>query len=223
MKVSAVVPAAGKGERFGREDKLFASLAGRPVLRRTLDALAAAPEISEVVLVLSEERIGRFRAELAGKVKVSKVVQGGAERFDSVWRGLGETAPDSEIVLIHDAVRPLVALDWIRQTVQKASELGGAIAAIPVFDTVKRSVDGRTILKTVPRESLWRAQTPQAFRRGPFLQACQRAIEEGFSPSDDAGVAERYGIAVGIVRASERNLKITTPEDLAYAEYLISS
>jgi 2-C-methyl-D-erythritol 4-phosphate cytidylyltransferase len=223
--VSAIVVAAGSGERLGPgPSKAFRLLAGKPLLERSLETFAAVDEIVEVVLVLRAEDLPRWeeRARAApAKWKVSRAVAGGAERFDSVRAGLRAIDRSGDLVLVHDAARPLVRAETVRRLVEVAARVGGAIAGSPSTDTLKRVGSGNRILGTLERAEIWRAETPQVFRREPFQAAVERMAREKGSPTDDAAVAEHAGIAVEVVPTDGQNPKITLPVDLAIAEFLL--
>src|SRR5688572_9927269 len=187
----AVLVAAGRSVRMGAtrqgatEKKPFLDLGGVPVLLRAAQALAAAPSVRWIVAVVAEEDQERARACLHGVPKLAAVVPGGAERSDSVragarWSGPALPHGEAELVLVHDGARPLVTVAVIEAVIGLARELGAAIAAVPLADTLKRSRDGRVAEETVERAGLWRAQTPQAFDAGRFRAALERAEREGF-------------------------------------------
>ncbi len=202
-------------------NKIFLPLADRTVLEWSLDAFSSCREITEILLVGRDEDFPEFRKIPSVAKCVTQMVAGGAERFDSVWSGLQKISKNADVVLIHDAARPCITADLIRRTIETACELGGAVVACPVSDTMKRSGDGKTVLKTVPREGLWQAQTPQGFQFSKFFHAYEQAVKERWVTSDDAGVAEKYGIPVGLVLGSRENVKVTTPEDLKFAESIL--
>src|SRR5262245_13773892 len=186
----------------------------------SLETLAALPEIRELALVLPAADL---RGRDFSRFRVAGVVAGGAERFDSVLAGLRALREPSDLLLVHDAARPLVRPDLVRAVLSAAERAGGAIAAIPAADTLKRVGPGQRILETIPRDSVWRAQTPQAFRRTPFAVAMEAAAREGNRPTDDAAVAERAGMTVVVVPGDETNLKVTTAGDFLLAERLLAA
>jgi len=220
----ALIVAAGRGVRFGGPlPKQYRALAGQPILRRTAEALSSHPAVGAVRAVIAPGDTAHCGEALAG-LDVLPPVEGGAERQDSVRRGLESLAdlqPDR--VLIHDGVRPLVDTATIDRVVAALDDHEGAIAALPVTDTLKRGADGETpkIAATVDRAGLWRAQTPQGFRFRAILDAHEAA--GGRALTDDAAVAEAAGLDVALVLGDADNLKITTEADLAQAERLLAA
>lgn len=222
LRVSVILPAAGKGRRLGAgKNKVLLPLCGQPMIAWSLDVFSRIRAVREILIPCAPKDRAAIGALIARRYPKARLVMGGKERFDSVGNGLRESSPESDLVAIHDAARPLVSRSEIEQTLRAAHRYGGAILAIPATDTAKRSLDGRFVLKTVPRDTLWRAQTPQVFRRGPFLRAYERAQKVGRRSSDDAGVAEAAGMKVALVLGSEANLKITTKDQLALAKVLL--
>jgi 2-C-methyl-D-erythritol 4-phosphate cytidylyltransferase len=188
---------------------------------RALRPFIAHPEVAHVALVLppGDARYPpEFLADLAGDTLT--LVDGGSERSDSVAAGLDALPADCSIVLVHDAARPFVESGVIDAVIREARSGAAAVAAVPVTDTIKEvSLEGdRRVLRTVPRERLWRAQTPQGFPRVLLVEAHERARRAGLTATDDAALVERLGAVVVVVPDSPRNVKITTPEDLAWAE-----
>lgn len=232
MTVAALIVGAGRGERYRaslpgaveRElPKALVALAGRPLLEHAARALAAAPEISLVIPVLSREVIPdlpRLAPGLAGVAKLGAPVAGGAERQDSVRAGLAALPAGTRLVAVHDAARPLVRPDDVRRVIAEAERCGAAILAAPIADTVKRVREGR-IIETPPRAECYAAQTPQVFRVDWLREALAKAEADGVQGTDDAALVERLGIEVRVVVGSATNLKITTAADLAAAEALL--
>jgi 2-C-methyl-D-erythritol 4-phosphate cytidylyltransferase/2-C-methyl-D-erythritol 2,4-cyclodiphosphate synthase len=224
--VTAIIVAAGRGVRAGTAGpKQYQSLAGETVLARAVRVFLDHPEVSGVRVIIHAEDLDLYAQSmetLSGHLKLMTPVTGGAERQDSVRLGLEsltDTAP--EIVLIHDAARPFIDAATISRVIAATRETGGAIAALPVFDTIKKA-DGAAhpaINTTVPREGLWRAQTPQGFRFAPILAAHRAA--KGQTLTDDAAVAERAGLKVSLVAGSPDNMKITQAEDFGMAKILL--
>jgi 2-C-methyl-D-erythritol 4-phosphate cytidylyltransferase/2-C-methyl-D-erythritol 2,4-cyclodiphosphate synthase len=224
--VTAIIVAAGRGVRAGATGpKQYRDLAGESVLARAVRAFLDHPEISHVRVIIhadDHDLYAQSVGRLSERSKLLAPVTGGRERQDSVRLGLESLAEDPpRIVLIHDAARPFIDAPTISRVIAAARETGGAIAALPVFDTIKKA-DGIThpaISSTVPRERLWRAQTPQGFRYDAILAAHRTAAGETLT--DDAAVAERAGLKVGLVAGSPDNMKITQAEDFGMAEILL--
>lgn len=223
---SVVVPAAGLGARMQAERrKPLLGIEGRPIILHTLARLSAARGCTEIVLVVHPDDLRFFRRRWGGALReefgVRAIVPGGASRQESVRAGLEASDPDAKVVLVHDAVRPLVSLEVIENVAARAAESGGAIAAVPAVATIKEvDGDGR-IVETPPRHNLWMAQTPQGFRREILVRAHDAARERGMTGTDDAGLVEALGEDVYVVEDSPENLKITTPEDTAVAEAIL--
>jgi 2-C-methyl-D-erythritol 4-phosphate cytidylyltransferase len=223
--VGVVVVAAGQGSRLGGEvPKQFLPVGGVPMLLRAIRPFASHPEVARVVVVLAPahaERPPEFLAPLAGSGL--SIVAGGRERSDSVAAGLRALPSDCEIVLIHDGARPFVERRVIDAVIAHARTGDGAVAAVPVSDTLKQQAadDPTRVRGTVSRDGLWRAQTPQGFPRQLLEQAYAGARQA--SATDDASLVEACGATVRLVPDSSRNLKITTREDLALAEALAAA
>jgi 2-C-methyl-D-erythritol 4-phosphate cytidylyltransferase len=222
-RIFALIPAAGMGKRMGAgSNKQYLLMGGMPILAHTLRVFEEAPFVDGIFVVSPEQEIPFCRSEVVeryGFTKVRAIVAGGAERQHSVLNGLNAmqgVEPD-DLVLIHDGVRPFVTADIIKKAAETAHEFGGAVVAVPVKDTVKVARSG-VIAETPPREQLWLAQTPQAFRFGLIHAAHLRAQAEGFLGTDDASLLEREGWPLRVVMGDYRNIKITTPEDMALAE-----
>jgi 2-C-methyl-D-erythritol 4-phosphate cytidylyltransferase len=214
-KVTAVIVAAGKGQRLG-QDKMLLPLHGKPVLAWTVDAFEACPLVDEIVVVASEanaEAASDLRARLGWK-KVARIVLGGPTRHESVRNGLAETA-GADWVLIHDGARPFVDDEIIARGLEAARSTGAALAAVPVKDTIKVVGAGRAVLSTPDRETLWAAQTPQVFRRDLLWEAHQKVTTPA---TDDASLLEQLGHPVLVFLGSYDNLKVTTPEDVELAQ-----
>jgi 2-C-methyl-D-erythritol 4-phosphate cytidylyltransferase len=224
MRVSAIIVAAGSGRRLGLDaPKAFVPLGGRSLLYYSLRVIAALDAIGEAVVTVPAGMEPRARTEVerAGLEIPVKLVAGGAERQDSVRTALAITSAESEVVLIHDAARPLATPAMFAACLEAVRRADGAIAAIAVADTLKRT-DDRTITATVARAGLWQAQTPQAFRRVMLIKAHDRAVRERWAATDDAELIERCGGRVEVVESSATNFKITTPADLEIAEALVA-
>ena len=218
--VGAIIAAAGRGQRFGEGDKLFAPLAGRPLIAHTLMAFEVCQAVNTVVLVLAEENLERGcrLVDAAGFDKVVVICPGGPRRQDSVRLGLG-ALPKCRWVVVHDGARPLVSATLIEAGLAAAAEMGAAIAAVPLADTLKEVTGGGLITRTLDRRNLWAAQTPQVFDYELLREAHGRVQGE---VTDDAALVEALGRRVKVFPGSPRNLKVTTAADLALAQTLVA-
>ncbi|MGC8658830.1 MAG: 2-C-methyl-D-erythritol 4-phosphate cytidylyltransferase [Desulfomonilaceae bacterium] len=221
MIYAAIVTAGGIGSRMGKNiPKQFLKLGGIPILALTLKVFENHPEIDFIVLTTPERYIDYCKSQIIqryGFQKVRHVIQGSVTRQGSVLNGL-KMAEDSDFVLIHDGVRPLIEASVISMCIEAVKVHGAAISASPINDTVKRGA--KFIAETISRENLWLAHTPQAFRRSLILHAHEKALADNFVGTDDASLVERLGVSVAIVQDSNYNIKITSPEDLLIAEQL---
>ena len=221
----AVVPAAGIGRRFGGDaPKQYCNIAGRPLVEYSLNALLAHPEVDGVVVALAPgDPYWAGWREMHGKPVYTCL--GGAERADSVLAALlalPETVSEDQWVLVHDAARPcLRAMDLTRLIALGQADPVGALLATPARDTLKRADDEGRSRGTESRELLWRALTPQMFRRGGLTRALQAAIRAGVTVTDEAMAMERLGLRPLLVEGSEDNIKVTTPADLVQAEFIL--
>lgn len=215
-----IIVAAGRSDRMGGIDKVFAQLMGRPLIAWTIAAFKQCPDIESTILVASPESVQRMRNFVAEWrfTNVSAVVAGGEHRQDSVWAGL-DAASEAEIVAIHDAARPLVTPELISTGIALARETGAALCAVPTRDTVKRvEGDPPHVVDTPDRRQMWLAQTPQVFDRKLLVAA----HEHSASPAtDDAALVEAAGHAVRVYEGAASNFKVTTQEDLIIAEALL--
>ena len=228
MHVTAIVAAAGRGQRFGGARlKQLLSVGGRPVLERSVAAFLTHPSIDEIVVALPDDVADDPPRYLRGTSKPLHIVAGGARRQDSVANAFRVVPELSDVVVIHDAARPFASADLIARTVAAAAESGAALAAVQARDTVKQghlsrgpsaaqSGEAWVVEATLPRESIFLAQTPQAFRRAVLRDA----LALGETATDEAALAERAGYTVRLVEGELSNIKITTPDDLAIAEAL---
>lgn len=223
-RVTAIIPAGGRGNRMGSETpKQYLPLGGHPLLWHTLRCFEESVQVCGIVLVVRSEDMAYCRSQvLEGQNfhKVRELVTGGSARWESVYAGLQRTTPEDEIVLVHDAVRPFVADQLLERVVRATVEHGAAIAGMPVKETVK-VVEGGRIVQTPERAALWSAQTPQGFRRELLLEAYAR-ISDREAVTDDAMLVESLGHPVRIVEGDYQNVKITTPEDLSWAEWRLA-
>jgi 2-C-methyl-D-erythritol 4-phosphate cytidylyltransferase/2-C-methyl-D-erythritol 2,4-cyclodiphosphate synthase len=199
-------------------------IAGEPLISYTLRAFQDSPQVDEIVLVVRPDELSVTRdlVESRGFSKVKSITPGGEVRQDSVRNGLAEVSADSGIVAIHDGARPLITRETIASTIEAADTDGAAIAAVPVIDTIKSSLDGLFVNSTLDRQTLYAVQTPQTFQRGIIMEAYDRAYADCYYGTDDACLVERLGIPVRIVQGSYENIKVTTPTDLRIAESLLS-
>jgi len=223
MDVSVIIVAAGLGRRMGNHatPKQFMPLLGKPLLSHTIIPFESIPKIREIILLVPpgwEEYCRVHVVEAYRFKKVTKILSGGAERQDTVYRGLQEVSPEIEIVAIHDGARPLVTGPLIESCIQMACAYGGALVAIPLTDTPKLVTAEGLVTQTLKRDGIWLAQTPQTFRKEIILKAYESALSDGFYSTDDAALVERIGYSVKIVPGSPTNLKVTTPDDLRLAE-----
>jgi 2-C-methyl-D-erythritol 4-phosphate cytidylyltransferase len=224
MSVLAIIPAAGTGLRMGGgTPKQFLSLEGVPIFVHTLRKFAASEAIDEIFLGVRPEEMDRASKEIAPEhfAKAVRLVAGGASRQETVARCLDQAPPETDVVVVHDAVRPFIELAMIRQIVDAARKDGAVILGIPCVDTVKK-VERLTIAGTIPRERIVLAQTPQAFQYTILRQAFDRALEEGYYGSDDSSLVEHDGHEVKVLMGSDRNIKITKPSDLPLARLYIA-
>jgi len=248
MKVVAILPAAGLGTRMApmpsalissdkdtktrkpHPSKQFTDLDGTPILIHTLRKFAAVDAVSEIWIALRENEIEGFRERLRKEAKglcgkKVELVIGGEHRQQSVQNALNAiTAAPDDIVLVHDAVRPLVSPEIIHEVIEAAKKYGAAIAGLPAVDTVKqveRTAEGAIVKSTIPRAGVVLAQTPQGFRYSVIKKAFDEAADDGFMGTDEASLAERSGHEVAVVMGSPRNIKITTPSDMDLAEFYL--
>lgn len=241
MKVIVIIPAAGLGTRMApmpsaldakakpHPSKQFTELAGTPILVHTLRAFVAVDEVSEIWVALRENEVEGFRERLAKEVKTGKkidLVVGGEHRQQSVEHALNAlSAAADDVILVHDAVRPLVTPEIIREVIAAAKKYGAAIAGLPAVDTVKqveRTAEGAIVKSTIPRAGVVLAQTPQGFHYSVIKKAFDEASADGFMGTDEASLAERSGHEVAVVMGSPRNIKITNPGDMELAEFYLS-
>jgi len=229
-RVTAILPAAGLGTRMGADTpKQFLALDGVPVLFFTLRRLAACPAITDFVIATRAEEVDSLGASVRSENlgRPVRFVRGGDTREDSVANALAELPSEADLILVHDAVRPLVTLNQIERVIAEATACDAAILGIPAMDTVKEVKraslpnDVALITATIPRERVVLAQTPQVFRAALLLEAFARARQDGVTASDEAGLVERIGRDVHVVVGSERNLKITRPGDMELAEFYL--
>lgn len=216
MFVSAIIAAGGRGQRYGASvPKQLLIVGGVPVLQRSVELLLSHPDVDEVVVALPAELVAEPPPYLRASAKPLRIVAGGARRQDSVRQAFAAVSDQADLIVIHDAARPFASASLIARTIVAASESGAAVAALPARDTVKRSkgVGPFFVRETVPRDTVYLAQTPQVFTRRVLHDALSLA-EHGEDATDEATLAERAGHPVRLVDGEQTNIKITTPEDL---------
>ena len=224
MSVLGIIPAAGTGVRMGSgTPKQFLALEGVPIFVHTLRKFTASDVVDEIYVAVRPEDSERARHDLEREhfTKPVRLVNGGPSRQETVARALAQAPQGTELVVVHDAVRPFVDLEMIRRVTEAARLEGGAILGILSVDTVKQ-VERQMIVGTIPRERIALAQTPQAFRYAVLREAFDRAAADGFNGSDEASLVERLGYTVTVLLGSERNIKITKPSDLPIARLYIA-
>lgn len=224
IRVVAIIAAAGRGERLdSAKPKQLLALGDRSVLQRSIEAFDACESVEELILVVPDEYVTEIREAVSVNNTSLKVVKGGVSRQDSVANGFDHVSPRADIVVVHDAARPLIQLGTIEQAIETASRHGAAVVAVPTQDTVKQ-VDSSgvspVVTTTLPRDSIYLAQTPQAFRR-EILEAAVVLGRQGVIATDEAALVEHEGHQVHVVMGDSRNLKITTGEDLELVRSLV--
>ncbi|WP_026583298.1 2-C-methyl-D-erythritol 4-phosphate cytidylyltransferase [Bacillus sp. J33] len=222
MSYQVILPAAGQGKRMGAgKNKLLLEIGEVPVFIHTLRVFENDPECTGIFLAINHEDEKEIRVLLKEHniSKVAAMVEGGKERQNSVYNA-AKAVPGDGIVLVHDAARPFISRELIKPLVKMAEDKGAAVLAVPLKDTVKKA-EGNLITETLERSCLWAVQTPQAFRISALLEAHRKAEEEQFLGTDDASLVERIGKEVMIVEGSYDNIKLTTPEDIYFAEAII--
>lgn len=224
LRVAAIIPAAGQGVRMGSHKKQFDLLDGTPVIVHTLRKFFACPEITSISVAVPKGDLGRMMGladqESGRHDKTVSVMEGGTRRQESVEICLRSVEPNTDLVAVHDAVRPFVTAEVISSVVQEAGRSGACIPGILSVDTVKQ-VERNHILGTIPRERVVLAQTPQVFRYDILKRAFAKAREDDFHGTDEASLVEHLGIEITVVKGLERNFKITTPADMELAKYYL--
>jgi len=224
-KVGAILAAAGKGERLGKDvPKPFIILHHHPMIYYPLKVLSESELIDYILIVVTKDNIAYCQREVVEKynfTKVNNVIAGGKERQDSVYNGLKEVLPDTDLVVIHDGARPFITHQLIEETIRTAQESGAAIVGVPPTDTIK-SINGSVwIEETWPRDSLVIIQTPQVFKYALIKDAYEKAYQDNFYATDDALLIRRLGGRVKLVKGNYENIKITFPHDLLLAEVML--
>lgn len=225
VHTTVIIPAAGSGTRFGADrPKQFIPLLGVPILVRTLQAFEATDAVQNIVIAASPDFHAPI-AELAAEyhlTKIAAIVEGGKERQDSIFNALQTSiSVASDVILVHDAVRPFVTPSFIQTIINAAWEHGAAIPGLTPKETIKECTEAGLVRATHERSRLRAIQTPQGFRREVLVDAYQKAQQHGFLGTDDASVVEFAGFPVQVVAGEEKNIKITTPLDFAWAEFLL--
>ena len=218
MKVSAIIPAAGSGERFG-EEKQFKLLSGRPLFFHTLKLFLQSDYIDEIIVAVPSANVGSTHRDVLSMSagKPVKVVAGGTRRQDSVKNGIDVSDSDSTLVCVHDAARPFVTEDLIQRSISACEFADGAVVGIPSKDTVKFSENG-LVKETLDREKIWLAQTPQCFHKNKLLQALYYAETENLTGTDESALMEAMGFSIKLVDGDSNNFKITTKDDWIRAD-----
>lgn len=225
MRVNAIILAAGRGTRMGaRGSKVLLPVAGRPLILHTLDRFARSREVHRALLVVPPEEVKDYENLLRAAAPAgleTGVRPGGARRQDSVRAGLEALDPDCEFVVVHDGARPFAAPDLIDRCVRESRGDRSVTAAVPARNTIKTVFEGQ-VKETLPRSHLWETQTPQAFPVRVLRDAYELAGREGVEATDDAMLVERMGLPVWVVEGNSANLKVTYPEDILFAEALVT-
>ncbi len=223
--ISVIMPAAGLSLRMGADvRKPFIMIGEKPIFFYTLEKFYNLKRVKEIIFVVNRKDLDTVKEKWAEEFKaykVTKVIPGGKRRQDSIFNGLSQLDPDTRIILIHDAVRPMVHIEEIEAVIKSTEQKGAAIVASPMKLTVKKVDSNLDIIKTVPRHDLWMAQTPQGFKRDLIVNAYEKIKDSNVEFTDDAEVVEKAGHTVGIVPGSYDNIKITTREDLKLAEAML--
>ncbi len=222
--VTAIFPAAGSSTRMGGGvNKNLLKLAGEPILVRTLKTFSQVERIKFLIVAVAEHEVETVEKLLSAteNLKSWRVTIGGSERQYSIANGLKLLPDDAEIILVHDAARPLISVQTINDVIDAVEKFGGAIAAVPAKDTIKIVGADKFVRFTPPRRELVAVQTPQGFRRDLLLRAYDKAAEENFLGTDDSSLVERLGVRIKVVTSSYENIKVTTPEDIHVAETIL--
>jgi len=225
MQVSAVIAAGGRGKRMNSSlSKQFLCIKGHPIISYTLNTFETFDKIQDIILVVGKGDIEYTHEQIVKRYRYKKVrvVEGGPERQDSVYNGLRALAPQTDIVVIHDAVRPFVKKKMILESIEAAKTYKAVGVAVPVKDTIKVVGENGFIKDTPERKYLWAIQTPQTFDYDLIVYAHEKARRDGFYGTDDAVLVERLGHNVKVIEGAYENIKITTPEDIIIAENFVA-
>lgn len=224
-KVVAIIVAAGKGKRMGRDfNKQYIMLRNKPIIAHTLEKFQNSKWIDEIILVVGEDEIKFAKENIVDKyffTKIKKIIAGGKERQDSVYNGLLAAGENCDIVLVHDGVRPFIEEEILKKSIEIARNMGAVVVAVPVKDTIKKVNKQMEVIDTLKREELWAIQTPQTFQYKLLKRAHELARSEGNVVTDDAMMVEGLGNVVQVLQGNYENIKITTPEDLIMAEIIL--
>lgn len=227
MKTCAILVAAGKGERLCQKiPKPFVMLNNHPIIYYSLNVLSESELIDYILVVVAKDNITYCQREIVEKytfTKVDKVIEGGAQRQDSVYNGLKAVLPDTDLILIHDGARPFVTYRLIEETIACTKETGAAIVGLPPVDTIKSINSGQWIEETWNRETSVMIQTPQGFNYALLKDAYEKAYQDNFYATDDALLVKRLGGRVKLVKGDYENIKITFPNDLLMAEAILKT
>lgn len=218
--LSAIIVAAGSSERMGF-DKVFAPIAGKPMIAYTIEAFERAGPVDEIILVGRSDSIPEFKKLLPSKTKVSNVIPGGAERHDSVRAGLEKVNSSADFVAVHDAARPMITPEKIERVFEACREHGAASLAEPITDTLKRADSDLNVTGSVDRSALYAMQTPQIFKRDLLESAYRKAAEKKIALTDEVSAVELIGRKVVLVPNQDFNFKITYPRDFLLAEFVL--
>ena len=224
MRVEVIIAGGGKGRRFGdTEPKQFCLIAGRPILEWTIDIFDHCPLIKGIVLVVPQGMLNSAKNKLSlwRYKKIREVIEGGEERIDSVFKGLSVIESQTDIVLVHDGVRPLASQSLVESVIRETQSFGAVTPGIPLKETVKEVKEDKTVLKTLPRDRLYLIQTPQGFRLDILKIAHREARSRNWKANDDAALVEKLGVPVKVIPGEEKNIKITTSFDFQMAKILL--
>ncbi|MBR34722.1 MAG: 2-C-methyl-D-erythritol 4-phosphate cytidylyltransferase [Nitrospinae bacterium] len=226
-KTSAIIPAAGQGRRMGKgRKKQFLMLGQVPIIVHTLQTFQDSASINEIILVVPDDGIDYCKQEIVNSfkfTKVKKIVSGGDKRQESVFNGLKSISREIDLVVVHDGVRPFLSKPILENSIKKAKEKGSVVVAIPVKDTLMKISDQGMVIEGQNRDSIWRIQTPQVFKKEILISAFEKALKNNFCGTDESTLVTRLGIPVYVVNGSELNIKITTPEDILLGESILKA
>jgi 2-C-methyl-D-erythritol 4-phosphate cytidylyltransferase len=222
VRAAVILPAAGSGRRMGNRPKAFIEIGGRPMLDRSLEPFLEDDRITAAIVVLDPDAALHPPSWLTRLTPRVLIAEGGSERGDSVRSGLARVPAGTDVILVHDAARPLVSTSIVARAIEAAADGRSVTAAIPLADTLHRTDDANRIVNTPDRTGFWRAQTPQAFPADVLRTAHRKAVETSFTATDDAALVAHFGTTVYVIEGDPANRKITVPEDLAIAEALLA-